>query len=104
MASSKPKPYRLRPCALDDLEAIWLYTARQWSDDQADIYIRQLTAGLNLLAEQPEIARERPELNPPVRVYPVGSHVIIYQIETDHIDIIRLRHGREDWANDPRYG
>lgn len=46
MASNKPKPYRLRPRALDDLESIWLYTAKQWSVDQADIYIRQLTAGL----------------------------------------------------------
>jgi toxin ParE1/3/4 len=101
MAASKPKPCRLRPSALDDLEAIWLYTATQWSVDQADHYIRQLTAGLDLLSGQPEIARERSELVPPVRIHPVASHLIIYRIEVDHLDIIRVRHRREDWANDP---
>lgn len=101
MASSGPKPYRLRPRALEDLEAIWLYTATQWSVDQAQLYIRQLTAGLDFLSEQPKIARERSELHPPVRIHPVASHLIVYRIEADHLDIIRIRHGREDWTNDP---
>lgn len=101
MARSEAKPYRLRPRARDDLEAIWLYTATQWSAAQADLYIRQLMAGLELLATQPGIARERSELTPPMRIYPIASHIIIYRIEADHLDIIRIRHGREDWANDP---
>ena len=88
MAASKPKPYRLRPSALDDLEAIWLYTATQWSVDQADHYIRQLTAGLDLLSGQPEIARERSELVPPVRIHPVASHLIIYRIEAISISSV----------------
>jgi len=101
MASCKLKSCRLRPRALDDLEAIWLYTAAQWSVDQADLYIRQLTAGMDLLLEQPEIARERTELTPPVRIHPVASHLIVYRIEAEHLDIIRIRHGREDWTHDP---
>jgi toxin ParE1/3/4 len=101
LASVERKPLRLRPSALNDLESIWLYTAAQWSADQADQYIRQLTAGLNLLAGQPEIARERHELNPPVRIHPVASHLVVYRIESDHLDILRIRHGREDWANEP---
>ena len=101
MASSGPKPYRLRPRALEDLEAIWFYTATQWSIDQAELYIRQLTAGLDLLSKQPEIARERRDLQPPVRIHPITSHLIVYRIEADYLDIIRIRHGREDWASDP---
>jgi toxin ParE1/3/4 len=101
MASSGPKSYRLRPRARDDLEAIWLYTAARWSVDQADLYIRQLTRGMELLAAMPEIARERIELTPPVRIHPVASHLIVYRIDADHIDIIRIRHSREDWASDP---
>jgi toxin ParE1/3/4 len=92
MVSSRPKSYRLRPKAVEDLEAIWLYTAQQWSVDQADLYTQQLTAGMNLLVTQPKIARERTELNPPVRIYPVASHLIIYRIEADYLDIIRIRH------------
>lgn len=100
MASAKRKPCRLRPSALDDLESIWRYTAAQWSVDQADDTIRQVTAGLETLAERPEIARERRELNPPVRIHPVASHLVVYRIESDHLDIIRIRHAREDWADD----
>ncbi len=102
MASRKRSPCRLRPSAIDDLEAIWLYTAAQWSVDQADQYVRQLTAGLNLLAERPEIARERLELSPLVRIHPVASHLVVYRIESDHLDIIRIRHAREDWEGDLR--
>lgn len=101
MTPSTPKRYRLRPRARDDLEAIWVYTAARWSIDQADLYIRQLTAGMDLLETQPEIARERTELAPPVRIHPVASHVVVYRIETDYLDIIRIRHGREDWVSDP---
>lgn len=101
MASGQRKPCRLRPSALDDLEAIWLYTAAQWSVGRADEYIRQVSAGLDLLTERPEIGRERRELNPPVRIYPVASHLVVYRIESDHLDIIRIRHVREDWENDP---
>jgi toxin ParE1/3/4 len=101
MAPGGAKPCRLRPRALDDLEAIWLYTATRWSADEADAYIRRLTAGLDLLAGQPELARERHELTPPVRIHPVAAHLIVYRIEPDHLDVIRIRHGGEDWAADP---
>lgn len=101
MAASESKSYRLRPRAVQDLETIWLYTAEQWSVDQAEYYVRQLMAGLDLLSAQPEIARNRTEIVPPVRVHRIASHLIIYQIEPDFLDIIRIRHGREDWATDP---
>lgn len=101
MAEREPKPYRLRPRAIEDLEAIWLYTAAQWSVAQAELYIRQLTAGLDLLAANPEIARERTELSPPVRIHRIAAHLIVYRIQPDFLDIIRIRHGQEDWATNP---
>ncbi|WP_415156916.1 type II toxin-antitoxin system RelE/ParE family toxin [Maritalea sp.] len=39
MPTDKPTHYRLTPKAVDDLEGIWEYTAKQWSLAQADIYI-----------------------------------------------------------------
>lgn len=101
MAGSRLKFYRLRPRAVEDLEMIWLYTATQWSIDQAELYIRQLTAGLDFLVAHPEIARERVELNPPVRIHRIAAHLAVYRIEPDYLDIIRIRHGREDWMSDP---
>jgi toxin ParE1/3/4 len=50
------------------------------------------------LADNPEMAPERPELSPPARVHPCGSHVIIYIVGlNDDVLVVRVRHGREDW-------
>lgn len=41
-------------------------------------------------------ARERREISRSVRVYPCGSHVIVYLAEADGgVLILRVRHGRE---------
>jgi toxin ParE1/3/4 len=101
MAESRPEFYRLRPHAVEDLETIWLYTAMQWSIDQAELYIRELTAGLDFLVAHPETARERVELSPPVRIHCIAAHLVVYRIEPDYLDIIRIRHRREDWMSDP---
>jgi toxin ParE1/3/4 len=101
MGSKDVTGYKLRPAAQQDLESIWLDTARRWSMEQAERYVRQLSADFVALVEFPEMERERVELTPPVRIKHSGSHIIIYQITDDHIDIIRIRYVREDWMSDP---
>jgi toxin ParE1/3/4 len=62
----------------------------------------RLRRTFDLLAENPRLARERTELSPPVRVHPCGAHVVIYTVEDDGtVLIVRVRHGREDWAGSP---
>lgn len=50
------------------------------------------------------MARVRGEFEPPVRIHPWKAHVIVYVIEGDDILVVRVRHGREDWARDPAGG
>lgn len=95
------KGYTLRPAAQSDLEAIWEYTAETWSASQAETYTRKLFSAFDRLAANPDLARERTEYTPPVRIYRAEQHVIIYLVVGDHIEIIRVRHGREDWMSDP---
>ncbi len=45
----------------------------------------------------PEIARERPEFDPPVRIHPSAQHVIIYRIEGNYLTILRVLGGRQNW-------
>jgi toxin ParE1/3/4 len=54
----------------------------------------------DLIAANPRIARERNEIEPPVKIHPVKAHLIVYRVEDDEkIFVVRIRHGHEDWEN-----
>lgn len=89
--------YRLSPSASDDLDAIWDYTVRIWSVDQAENYIRAIADSMSLLVRHSEMARERLEIRPPVRSDRSGSHLIIYRIEDGWLDVLRIVHARQNW-------
>lgn len=97
MAGTPGRQIRLTPAARRDLDAIWDFTAERWSAAQADSYLRGLAGLFQTLAEFPEIARERREITPPVRLHPYRAHLIIYRAEPDHLLVIRVVHGRQDW-------
>ncbi|MFD1507945.1 type II toxin-antitoxin system RelE/ParE family toxin [Lacimonas salitolerans] len=97
MPASDLTAYRLTPAAQDDLEDIWLYTLQQWSIKQADRYADILEDTFDRLLFMPEMARERTEVDPPVRIHPSGGHLIIYRIERDHLVILRVLGAGQDW-------
>lgn len=90
--------YRLSPAARMDLEEIWLYGAQTWSMDQADRYSRSLEETFERLLASPKMARERDDFDPPVRIHPTGSHLIIYRIEDEYLAILRVLGGPQNWA------
>jgi len=79
-----------------DLIEIWLYTFKEWGEQQADKYLDDLDAAIQLLAEQPLICRERIELAPPVRIHRHGHHLIVYLAIDDGINIVRVLHENMD--------
>ena len=97
MIASSLNTYRLTPAAQGDLEDIWLYTARQWSADQANRYTDILEDTFDRLLFMPEMARERLEFDPPVRIHPNAEHLIIYRIEDDCLAILRILGAGQDW-------
>ena len=99
MPIGKLSGYRLTPKARQDLENIWLYTAEKWSPAQADKYTDGFTKSFKAIVQTPFIVRERKEFNPPIHIFPHESHLIIYTIESDHIAIIRLLGGQQDWQS-----
>lgn len=100
MGQSRNKPCRFRPAATADLENIWAFGAERWSPGQAVRYLADLVNAIERLADNPNIVRERIEFSPPVRIYTFRSHIVIFRDEEDHLEIVRVRHGREDWAAD----
>ncbi len=83
--------------AIADLDAIYWQTVERWGRGQARSYFEAMQGVFNLLAEQPELARERRTLTPPVRVHPFRSHIVIYRADDDFLDILRVLHGRSNW-------
>ena len=93
--------WRLTPSAADDIAAIFMHGVEAFGIRQADAYHAGLEAAFEFLARYPRAARERTEHSPPVRAHPYRSHLIIYEIEANEdVLILRVRHGREDWASD----
>jgi toxin ParE1/3/4 len=90
--------YRLSRKAEEDIIAIFMYGVAQFGTQQAERYHDLLERTFEFLVENPEAARERLEITPPVRVHPIESHVVVYTIDEDgDVFIVRVRHGREDW-------
>ena len=90
--------YRLSRNADDDLTAVYLQGRELFGRAQAEAYYIALLARLDFLAENPRAARERPDMDPPVRAHPSGAHVIVYQIEGKDIVILGIRQARENWT------
>lgn len=87
----------LRAKADRDVDAIWNYTAERWPVDQAESYLLGLDRVLLLLAEQPHIARERPEIRPGARLHPYRKHLIMFVETAETLDVIRVIHAPADW-------
>lgn len=97
MPASSLAAYWLTPAAQRDLEDIWLYTAQTWSMAQADRYTDIIEDTFDRLLFMPEMARERREFDPPVRIHPSAEHLIIYRVEEDQLVILRVLGAGQDW-------
>jgi len=93
--------YRLTEAAKRDLIQVYLTGLERFGLRQAESYLTLLEHAFQIIADTPEIARERREIAPPVRVHPCGSHMVIYEINESGVLILRVRHHREDWVNHP---
>jgi toxin ParE1/3/4 len=101
-AAKNVASYSVSQQAEDDLIDIFEEGVVGFGLDHAIRYHDRLERTFEMLASAPMIARLRHELAKPVRIHPYGAHVIVYSIRGDGvIEIIRVRHGREDWAGDP---
>lgn len=97
MPASDLTDYRLTPAAKRDLEDIWLYTMQNWSIQQADRYIDILDDTFDRLLFMPEMARNRPEFDPPVLIHPSAEHQIVYHIEGHVLVISRILGSGQNW-------
>ena len=81
--------------ARSDLLQIWLYIAED-NPSAADRLLDSVDAKCDLLARLPEIGRERPELGPDLRGFPVGSYIIFYRVIDSGVEIVRVLSAARD--------
>jgi len=85
------------PSALDDVDAIAGYIARD-SVDQASLFVGRLLAAADRLQDFPDSGRVIPEINDPrCREIICGSYRIMYRIERGAVWITGIVHGARDW-------
>ncbi|MES2861998.1 MAG: type II toxin-antitoxin system RelE/ParE family toxin [Pseudomonadota bacterium] len=95
------KRYALSRQADEDMVLLYMDGAQRFGERRADAYHDGLETLFQTLADYPEMARLRSEYEPPVRIQRHRSHIVIYDTSADGILIVRVRHGHEDWQNDP---
>lgn len=88
--------YRLTPAAQRDLSSIWDYTADRWDVRQAELYIDDIRAAVERIAEDPRRGRHCDDVRSGYRRYAVGSHLLFYITHPEGVDIIRILHQRMD--------
>jgi toxin ParE1/3/4 len=85
------------PRARRDLIDIWLYTAEQWDEEQADRYLRHLDDAIRQLAENPFLGSDCSHVRKGHRRVPAGRHRIFYRFDKDRVEIVRVLHASMDF-------
>jgi toxin ParE1/3/4 len=65
-----------------------------WGEAQGATYMERIERAFRDLSQFPELGRAREEIFPGCRSYPVGEHVIYYEIHDTSITIIRILNSR----------
>jgi toxin ParE1/3/4 len=78
-----------------DLEHVYLYIARS-SPRSAERLIFLIHEKCRTLADFPLMGRERPELAPGLRSFPVHDYIIFYRPLGTGIEVVRVLSGHQD--------
>ena len=89
----------IRRTAYEDLEAIWEYTVKTWSPNQADKYYHQIIHAFELLSINPQIGKSADHVRKGYRYFKINMHLIYFTTTETTINIIRILHAQIDIPN-----
>ena len=87
----------LSPKAKSDLSGIWDYTLEEWGVEQAEKYVRELWAEIQLQSRDHSTSTQISDVRAGYRKTRYGSHVIFFKLVDGGIDVIRMLHQRMDF-------
>ncbi|MEP6021428.1 MAG: type II toxin-antitoxin system RelE/ParE family toxin [Paracoccaceae bacterium] len=88
--------FKVSTAASGDIRRIARYTQDTWGRAQRRRYLDGLNEKFKVLASMPDMALERRDFRPPVRIHHYEKHLIIYVIEDSGILIVRVLHQSQD--------
>ncbi len=92
------KPVRRSARAESDLLEIWHHIA---ADDPvgAAKLLRRIDEISQRLASFPEMGAKRDDVAPGLRLFPIGSYLVLYRETGSNIEVVRVLHGARQWQD-----
>lgn len=87
----------LTEAALEDLRSIRAYTLETWGPRQEQIYLESLWEKFRQILQHPDRFRQRPDLFPECQLAAEGRHVILFRIQEDVLQVVRVLHSAMDF-------
>lgn len=92
--------YIISAKALEDINSIWIYTAENWSIEQADRYYNLIIDEIEYIAQHFEMARDFGSIRKAYRFSKVKSHIIFFKKNKNNvIEVIRVLHEKMNIEN-----
>lgn len=92
--------YVISKKAVADINNIWIYTAENWSIEQADRYYNLIFDEIEYVAEHFNAARDFGRIRSGYRYSKVKSHLVFFRkAKTGEIEVVRVLHERMDIKN-----
>lgn len=92
--------YIISEKALEDINNIWIYTAENWSVEQADRYYNLIIDEIEYIVHNFDMASDFEKIRKSYRYSKVKSHLIFFKKDkTNEIEIVRVLHERMDIEN-----
>jgi len=84
--------YQLTQGAQSDILKIRRHTIEQWGKPQSQKYLSELRQTIRLLAENPKLGKQRPDVGTDVLNFPYASHVIYYIVHEQQLIVFGVLH------------
>jgi toxin ParE1/3/4 len=82
--------------AEQDLIDIWLYTFKEWDEQQADHYLDLLDEGIAKLLDNQKLGMDCSHVRKGYRRLTLVHHKVYYYLTDHSIEIVRVLHERMD--------
>lgn len=86
---------RVSRLATKDLDEIWFFIAQD-NLAAADKFVNSLTDSFQPLTSFPRLGRNREDLGPDLRSFPVKNCLVVYRLHKGSIEIVRVLQGGRD--------